>query len=479
MVAPWPSSLDCTKGVGYVPTKVSLPPSYAPVASQVRQRLIVAFVGVALLVAAGWLALIVISRIDQLFFPGESLPVGGLGALPGVQGGDGNQDPINFLVMGLDRRPREGTTPTRTDTMFVLTIDPKTKVAGILGIPRDLWVEIPTRDGGSYFQSRINTAYETGELQGYSGGGAALAKKVIERNLGIKIDHYVVIDFQGFIQVIDDLGGIDLYVEEEIDDPYYSETELPGDYTPLHFDIGQQHMDGQTALDYSRTRFGSSDLDRIHRQQQVIFAAIDAALEQRLVSASNLVGMWKKYKGAITTDVNDIQAPGFATLAAQIDPANIRALSLGSATVPWTTPDGAAVLLPDKDLVLQLVQAIFSDQQVTDEGALVEVQNGATIDGLAEQVTAYLSEFGFLSDRLAGTTSPSGAAQAQTEIIDFTGKQATAQRLASLLAVPPELVRSAGPSDRALATVANADILVILGEDAQNLTFDLGNGNGE
>jgi LCP family protein required for cell wall assembly len=458
--------------------KVSLPPTYAPAPSHIRQRLLVALVGLALLVAAGWLALIVISRIDQLFFPGENLPVGGLVALPGVQGDSGNQGPINFLVMGLDRRPREGTTPTRTDTMFVLTVDPKTKVAGILGIPRDLWVEIPTKDGSSYYQSRINTAYETGELQGYPGGGAALVKKAVERNLGIAINHYVVIDFQGFIKIIDDLGGIDVYVEQQIDDPYYSETELPGDYRPLHFPVGEQHMDGQTALDYSRTRFGSSDLDRIHRQQQVIFAAIDAALQQRLVSVDKLVGLWKKYKGAIATDINDIQAPGFATLAAQIDPANIRALSLGSATVPWTTPDGQAVLLPDKQLVHRLVQAIFSDQQVTDEGAIVEVQNASGVDGLSQRVTTYLAEFGFSPSALSGTTSAAGAPHAQTEIIDFTGKQATTQRLASLLSVAAAQVRQAGPADRALATVANADILVILGEDAQHLNFNVGGEGG-
>ncbi len=454
--------------------KVSLPPSYAPPPGHLRQRLVVAFAGLALLVAAGWLALIVVTRIDQLFFPGQSLPVGGLGGLPGVHGDGGDQGPINVLVMGLDRRPREGATPTRTDTMFVLTVDPKTKVAGILGIPRDLWVQIPTRSGTSYYENRINTAYETGELQRYSGGGGELVKSVVEHNLGIAITHYVVIDFQGFIKIIDDLGGVDIYVEQEVNDPYYSETELPGDYHPLHFAVGEQHMNGQTALDYSRTRYGSSDLDRIHRQQQVIFAAIDAAMKQRLVSVDKLLSLWRRYKAAIATDVNDIQAPGFAALAAQIDPAKIRALSLGSATVPWTTPDGAQVLLPDKQLVRQLVQAIFSNQQVADEGAMVELQNAAGVDGLARRVTSYLTQFGFSSSALTGTTSSNGRTQTQTEIIDFTGKEATAQRLASLLSVPAAQVRVAGSGDRALATVANADILVLLGQDTKNLNLSVG-----
>ena len=88
----------------------------------------------------------------------------------------------------------------------------------------------------------------------------------------IKIDKYVLIDFKGFESVIDDLGGIDVDVPDEVYDPYYSETELPGDYLPQHFYPGKQHMDGQTALAYSRIRFSSDDLDRIQRQQRVIFA---------------------------------------------------------------------------------------------------------------------------------------------------------------------------------------------------------------
>ena len=444
--------------------------SYAP-QHQLRQRFIVAAAGLVLVAAAAWLALIIITRIDDLFFPGQSLSVPGLGTLPGVQDDGDQQGTINFLVMGLDRRAREGDAATRTDTMFVLTIDKKTKMAGILGIPRDLWVEIPNKSGGGFYEQRINTAYSAGENGDYSGGGASLVKRVVERNLGIPIDHYVVIDFEGFIEVIDYLGGIDIYVEKEVNDPFYSETELPGDYHPLHFKVGQQHMDGQTALDYSRTRFDSSDLDRIHRQQQVIFAAIDKATERRLISVESLTGLWGRYKDAIDTDVNDIQTPGFAALAAQVDPKGITALSLGPATVPFTTLDGADVLAIDKDIVQQIVAALFTGQRVQANAAIVEVQNRSGADGLATQVATYFTEFGFSPDSVSATNPVDATLQPLTAIIDFTGKDSTAQRVAALLGLATSRIRPATAADQPLATVDNVDIVVILGQDVQGRNF--------
>jgi LCP family protein required for cell wall assembly len=439
--------------------------------SLLRQRLLMAFAGVGILVAAAYLALIIVTRIDELFFPGQGLSVGGLTALPGVPEDGSGDGEINILVLGLDRRPSEGDLPTRTDTLFILTIDSSTKQTGILGIPRDVLVEIPFREGGGYYQERINTAFLTGEMQGYPGGGPGLLKDVIERELGITIDHHVVIDFEGFIEIIDELGGIDVYVEEPIYDPFYSRTELPGDYYPLQFEVGEQHMDGQTALDYSRTRYGSSDLDRIKRQQQVIFAAMDKALERGLVNVDNLVDLWKRYKDAIDTDLNDLQAPGFARLAAQIDPARIVAVSIGAATRPFTTREGHAVLLVDKDLVQELVEAVFGDPELTEEAALVEVQNAAGADGLAAQVVEYLQEFGFSPEALSATNATGDAVQPLTEIIDLSGKDYTVERLARLLAVPETQVRAATPDDRALSTVAGADVLVILGADAQTRDY--------
>lgn len=460
-----------SSGADYVQIDLSagFPPPPSP---RLRQRVLVGVAGVVIVLVAAWLSLIVVSRIDELFFPGEG--IGGLPSLPGVaQGGGDLEGQINLLVLGLDRRPHETPEVTRTDTMFIVTIDAQSGDAGLLGIPRDLWVEIPVGDGEGYYQERINTAFPTGAQRGYAGGGPGLLKDVVEHNLGIEIDHYVIIDFEGFIEVIDELGGVDVYVEQEINDPFYSRTELPGDYYPLTFEVGEQHLDGEAALDYSRTRFGASDLDRIQRQQQVIFAAIDKATERGLLDFDSLVGLWRNFKDAVDTDINDIQAPGFARLASRIDPTEITALSLGAATYPWTTPDGAAVLLVDKAIVQQLVQAFFVDSDLAEEGAFVEVQNSAGADGLADDVIAYLGQFGFSSDALAAAAVPDTSIKPQTEIIDFTGNERTVERLAALLSVPADRIRRSGEGDAGLRTVAGADILVILGADAQTRDFSL------
>ena len=457
--------------VGYVQAKVSQ--TFAPGprgGRQLRQRMLVALVGVAIVLAIAYLTLIIATRVDKLFFPGQGFDVGGLAVLPGVAD-DGPGERINILVMGLDRRPGEGNAATRTDTMFILTADPQSKTAGILGIPRDLLVDIPFLNGGCCYQDRVNTLLVIGETVGYPGGGPGLAKQVIERNLEIHIDFYVIIDFEGFVEIIDELGGIDLFVAEEVNDPFYSRTELPGDYYPLHFEVGEHHMDGETALDYTRTRFGSSDLDRIRRQQAVIFAAIDKALERNLVNVDKLVGLWGRYKDAVQTDINDLQAPGFAALAAQIDPTRISALSLGAATVGYLTPDGAAVLLADPVLVQQMIEALFSDQRLLTEEARVEVQNGAGADGLASLVVDYLAAGGFPSRALTTANTVDGVIRPLTEIIDFSGKDYTVERLAGLLAVPPERIRPADAADRALRTTDGVDILVILGVDAQSQDF--------
>jgi len=411
---------------------------------------------------AAYGALVLVTRVDSILFPGSNIN------LPfTLPGGDKNTSAdsvggrrINVLVMGLDRRPREGDILTRTDTMMVVTIDPSTKTAGILGIPRDMYVEIPNEDG-SYFEERINTALEYGELYNYAGGGRQLAQDTILKNLGIKIDYYVIIDFQGFEEVIDGLGGIDIDVPEALYDPTYSETELPGDYFPLDFEPGLQHMDGEHALGYARSRYNSSDLDRIQRQQRVIFATMDKALSLDVLP--NALDLWKKYQHTIDTDINDVKVLGFAKLAADIPPERMSALSLGPCTTPWMTPTGMSVLLPSKEGCQKIVDALFLDQELLAENAVVEVRDGSGND-ITETAVDLLTNLGFPQGSVIASDPPD-VEVAKTEIIDYTGNPVSTGKIADWLGVPPTAVRAATPADAGLRTT-DADIVVVLGADA-------------
>ena len=426
-------------------------------------------------VGAAYGALILVTWVDEILFPGNGIHVNLPGAAQGSGGSGVGKDRINILVMGLDRRPREGQSPSRSDTMFVLTVDPQTKTAGILGIPRDLYVDIPDGDGG-YFEDRINTALVFGEVNDYKGGGQQLAIDTVEHNLGVKIGHYVIIDFEGFKEVIDALGGIDVDVPTYVSDPTYSWTELPGDYDPQEFEPGLQHMDGETALAYARIRQNSDDLDRIQRQQRIIFAVMDKALSLNVLR--NALELWNKYKDAIDTDINDIQLAGFAKLAADISPEKISALSLGPATTPWMTPQGASVLLPSAEGIERIVQALFSDQQLLEEQAVVEVQNGTGEVGMADSTVKLLTNLGFPQQSLIAAAALNGDVFPKTSIVDFSGQKKgyTLQRLAEWLKVPAERVRQATAADEGLRTT-EADILVLLGSDTDITSLSSSAGN--
>ncbi|HXH23193.1 MAG TPA: LCP family protein [Dehalococcoidia bacterium] len=412
------------------------------------------------------------TQVDQIFFPDGEINLGGLARLPGIdKAGDATEiggSRINILVMGLDRRPIEGSTLTRSDTMFVMTIDPTTKTSRGLAMPRDLWVDIPTKSGGT-FKERINTVLVYGETMGYPGGGPGLAKATVERLLKIKIHYYVIIDFEGFKKVIDGLGGIDVDVPTAVNDPFYSETERLGDFYPCVFSVGVHHMNGSDALCYARTRRNSDDRDRITRQQRIMLAVLEKASQLHLLAEpQNMVSLWKSYKNTIKTDISDLQIPGFARLAAGMDPDDLAFLSLGPATVGYTTPDGAAVLLPSEAGIEQIVKALYSNAYLEQESAVVEIQNGTDRQGFAQTVVRFLSSNrGDLPEKALTATNAAQPTYTRTEIIDFTGKTYTAGWIASRLDLKKTSVRPATPADAALRTVPNADIVVILGTDAK------------
>jgi LCP family protein required for cell wall assembly len=425
-----------------------------------------------ILVLAGgafYTALVVATQIDRIFFPTNEIRLGGIfEKLPGVQQpssdvvGGGR---INILVMGMDRRPSEGSADTRTDTMFVMTIDPATRTARGLAMPRDLYVDIPSRTGNSTYKERINTAYAAGQYGGYPGGGPALVKQVVGNLLDIKVHYYVLVDLEGFKQIVDLLGGIDVDVPERlaVNDPFYSETERLGDYYPCVVPAGLHHLNGSQALCFSRVRRNSDDFARISRQQLVIFSIIDKATQLNVLA--NADSLWKRYKSTITTDVNDLQLPGFAKLAASIDPEQLAFLKLDAAVVPYTTPAGAAVLLPSTEGIRQIRDAFLADDRLLKEAATIEVQNGTGEQGHASRAKEFFESLGIPEAKLLAVNANS-TSQTRTEIIDYTGKSYTARLLATSLSLPEDRIRKGTNADLALRH-SEADIVVILGPDAK------------
>src|SRR5688500_9589636 len=179
---------------------------------------------------------------------------------------------INILIIGLDYRDwEEGLGAPRADTMILLTIDPLAKTAGILSIPRDMWVNIP---GFGY--SRINTAYSSGEGNRLPGGGPELARKTVEQFIGVPIQYYAQVDFNTFIQFIDRIGGIDIHSDEEL---RLDRIGSGKDKIKLTC-CGMRHLPGEAALAYARHRKGDEgDFGRARRQQKVILAIRNKVLD--------------------------------------------------------------------------------------------------------------------------------------------------------------------------------------------------------
>lgn len=179
---------------------------------------------------------------------------------------------VTVLVLGNDRRPGEEEVP-RTDVVMLIHVDPEQERIAMLSLLRDLWIEIP-----GYGASRINSAYRLGELYGGPGVGLQTARETVSNLLDISIDHVVMVDFQGFIGLIDALGGITVDIEKELYDEQFPTMDYG--YQVAHFLPGPEKMDGQRALMYSRIRHPDSDFMRIRRQQTVT-RAIGERLRER------------------------------------------------------------------------------------------------------------------------------------------------------------------------------------------------------
>jgi LCP family protein required for cell wall assembly len=365
-------------------------------------------------------------------------------------------DVLNVLVVGSDSR--EGLTEDqllalgteeedglRTDTIMLLQLDPRRDTVSVLSFPRDLLV---TRCDGT--RGRINAAYAIGEESGI-GGPSCLVRTVTDFT-GISVNHVIQVNFAGFVDIVDALGGVTLYLEEPIRDAYAG----------ADFPAGCVTMDGISALSFVRVRRIDSDFGRIARQQRFIREVVrEAASVGTLVNPPRLFSLVDAGARAVVTDdqlsLRQMQRIAFSLRDLGPD-------SLDTRTVPATprTINGAAFVVADEEAAEELFIAFRESTLARDDLGREEPQavaiddvppvlvlNGAGISGLALEAAEELEAAGFTVD---GTDN--------AESFDFTATQ--------VIHAPEQL------EEAQLLAQALGDVVLLPGEEGQQLTVVLG-----
>ncbi|MEN8242589.1 MAG: LCP family protein, partial [Chloroflexota bacterium] len=368
-----------------------------------------------------------------------AVPDGGPATGPEVEQTAWDGGRVNILVMGLDYRDWEaGESASRTDSMMVLTIDPNTKTAGLLSLPRDLWVNVP-----GFGQNKINTAYFLAETNHLPGGGPLLAAQTVQEFLGVDIHYYAQIDFNTFVQFVDFMGGVKIDITEKI------KLIRPGDVPPIRLEPGRYNLSGELALAYARNRYqGDGDFDRAQRQQQLLLALRDQLFRSDIQALilGNPQGVWEIFSAGIKTNIPFGDALKLGFLALEVGEDNIvqRVISPPEYVTYATSPEGLQILKPITNKIRILRDEMFTDsalvgpatvgvdptQLMLEEGAAVAVFNGSVVSGLAGATEEYLKSLGVTVVEVGNADLvPS------TTIYDYTGNPYTLQYLVNLFGI--------------------------------------------
>jgi polyisoprenyl-teichoic acid--peptidoglycan teichoic acid transferase len=380
---------------------------------------------------------------------------------------------ITILLLGVDKSENGA---SRTDTLILVNIDPVAKTANMLAIPRDLKVVIP-----GYGVDKINAAFALGEFNKVQGGGAGLTIRTIEANLGIPISNFVQIDFDGFVRMVDTVGGITVDVPYPIKDDEYPAEDY--NYQRIYFPAGWQHLDGETALQYARTRHQDGDSRRSARQQQVLMALRDQAVGLDLIpQLPTLIG---QFGDSVRTDIAINDAVKLARLGTSIPRDQITQTSLMPALYEEQAWEGPYFLTADWEAVGGVLSE-FAGAEISPPGAALAnpdyglpilIENGTSNEGLAGRIGTVLEQNGFWNVEVALTENP--GSQEDTEIVDNEGNLGTSALITNLIGVGADRIaignlpstETSGPGDGTQgnsAPVANSQyaIVITLGTDA-------------
>ena len=391
---------------------------------------------------------------------------------------------LNILLVGSDQRSASDTV-FNTDTMIVVSIDPATKQVAMLQLPRDTaGVPVPAQAQGVWGQTygqRINSWFSANENRSDLWPGKTAqtrgfnALKAILGNLfGLQIQYYVKVTFAGFVDAVDTLGGVQVNVQIPVADDSFPLTDQVK--TRVYVPAGPQEMNGTQALVYARSRHGSDDFDRGHRQQRVILS-LKNELDPQSVFA-NLNGLVAALKKTISTDLplgDTATMSQLFGLAAQIDLKSIRSYVFAA---PYFSTDMYQVtggrdgrLLINTARVQQAVRQAFSvspsvlalQERLTTENANVWVLDGKGLAAHAANNAAYLDYFGI---NASAPIKPATTAPAHTTITVYGSAAAKLPQTIKYLQSLYNATVQTGTDP-----TVNADIVIVLGRDGTDLTI--------
>ena len=268
---------------------------------------------------------------------------------------------MNFLLLGSDSRDTQNTDGSRSDTIIVLHLNKDKSAAQLISIPRDTWVYIPKSADGQHggVNSKINAAF--------AWGGVPLMVQTVEGYTGVRIDHVALVDFAGFKEIVDALGGVTINVETS-----FTSTHSLNPDGKRHFDKGVQVMDGAATLDYARERYAFKDGDfaRIRHQQQVIKAILDKASSGGMLSSPTKLNAFLQ---ATTDTVSVDKTLNVIDMAAQL-----RHLRSGNLHF-YTSPSKGTGMIGDQSVVLPdtaKAKSLFTAVRKDDTAAITSLLAG-------------------------------------------------------------------------------------------------------
>lgn len=412
-------------------------PRYKIVRPKKRSKIKMFLLGllVLLLVVLGYLGISSISAANNIL--GSNISLSSLIKQSSLKQTDGI---TNILILGKGGDNHAG--GQLTDTIMLARIRSSDKKVALISIPRDLAVSVPGRG-----VVKINEAYTQGFLNEKdsskkSDSGAKMAEQVVEKNFGVPIHYYIVVDFIGFKDMVDALGGVSVTVDKNLDDPYYPKDSIVNGklvesdaYSPVHIKAGLQTMNGDTALKFARSRETTSDFDRAARQQKVMLAVKEKMLSLGILSNPvKLNDIFKSLASHIKTSFSANELNDLFSIAKDFN---------NSTTINKVIDNSASGLLVSSDTgsyqlepktgnftqIQNFVKNIFDDQKTLPVN--IEVYNGSKTVGVAAKLAETLQKGGFTVTKVENSTTQ----YEKTVINDGTNSSDTYAKIKAIVGV--------------------------------------------